>query len=255
MLIDSHAHLDFDDFDVDRDVVIERAKDNGLEYIINVSSSFSGCQRSLALAQKYDFIYTSIGIHPHDVEEINPEILTQVEGFLKEKKVVAVGEVGLDFYRDLSPRELQREYFVQFIHLSKKYALPLIIHSRASDAKTLEILKQEANSTLKGVVHCFSGSEEFLKGCLGLGFYISFTANITYRKSDNLRDLARKLPLERLLLETDSPYLSPEGLRGKRNEPGNVLHLAEFLAGIRGDSVEEIAEKTTENAKRLFDLT
>ncbi len=253
MFIDTHAHLDFPDFKQDMDDVIHRAKDADIGYIINVASSFAGCQASLALAERYEMLYTSIGIHPHDVREINEENFKQLKSWLGEKKVVAIGEVGLDFYRNLSPQETQKEYFTKFIDLSVSSGLPLIIHSRQADSETLEILKNTA-AKLSGVVHCFSGSKEFLDSCLDLGLYISFTCNITYKKAESLRELAAQVPLERLLLETDCPFLPPEGLRGKRNEPINVIVLAELLAKIRNSSVESIAAATTANAKRLFKL-
>lgn len=253
MLIDTHAHLNFADFKQDIDEVLKRSKEAGIERIVNVASSFQGCEASLALAERYEMVYASIGIHPHDVKEINEENFLQLKGWLGAKKVVAIGEVGLDFYRNLSPQGTQKEYFSKFIDLSVSSGLPLIIHSRQADSETLEMLRNTP-AKLTGVVHCFSGSKEFLEGCLDLGMYISFTCNITYKKADNLRELVAKVPEERLLLETDCPFLPPEGLRGKRNEPVNVIVLAELLAKIRNSSVESIAASTTANAKRLFKL-
>lgn len=253
ILIDTHAHLDFSDFDNDRDDILKRAKAEGLEAIINVSSSLEGCKRSLDLASRYENIYATIGIHPHDIKELDNERFSFVQGLLKSKKVVAIGEVGLDFYRNLSPQDLQKEYFIKFIGLSGQSGLPLVIHSRSAEDDTLKILKA-APSALQGVVHCFSGSKGFLDACLALGLYISFTCNITYKKSEDLRDLVRYVPIDRVLLETDCPYLSPEGSRGKRNEPANVKILAEFIAGLRNCSIEEVAQRTTENAKRLFKI-
>jgi len=253
MFIDTHCHLDFPDFDADRQAVIERARQEGIGYIINVSSSLKGCLASLELAERYDIIYASIGIHPHEVKEITEDVFRQIEGFLKHKKVVAIGEVGLDFYRNLSLPDIQKEFFARFIGLSISADLPLVIHSRQADTQTLEILKS-SSSDLRGVVHCFSGSKEFLKGCLDLGLHISFTCNLTYKKADNLRELAGLVPQERLLLETDCPFLAPQDFRGKRNEPAYVKYLAEELARIRNSSVEKIAEVTTTNAKRLFKL-
>lgn len=249
--IDTHAHLDSSDFDGDREEVINRARAQGVTRVINVSSSIAGCLRSLELAGRYEGIYASIGVHPHEVKEIDQKAFGRIEGLVHSPKVIAIGEVGLDFYRNLSPEGIQREFFKKFIDLSIACDLPLIIHSRGAEAETLAILKN-SSAPLKGVVHCFSGSRGFLEECLALGLYISFTGNITYKKSDSLRELVKYITLDRLLLETDCPYLSPEGLRGKRNEPANVRPLAEFIARLRNCSVEEAAIKTTENAMRLF---
>lgn len=253
MFIDTHAHLDFSDFDRDRDDVIRSAKENEVGLILNVSSSLSGCRRSLELAHRYECIYASVGIHPHEVKEIEDSVFEQVKGSLSFKKVVAVGEVGLDFYRNFSPENIQKYFFRKFIEVSVTFGLPLIIHSRAAEEETLKILN-DFSGKIRGVIHCFSGSGFFLERCLKLGLYISFTCNVTYKKSDRLRGLIREIPLDRLLLETDCPYLSPEGGRGKRNEPANIRILAEFIAALRKCAVEEIAVKTTENAKKLFKL-
>lgn len=254
MFIDAHAHLDFPDFDNDRDQVIRRAQEDGIETIINVSSSLKGCRAALDLAKRYDIVYASVGIHPHDAKEINQDTFNKIEGLVASQKVVAIGEVGLDLYRNLSPADIQKEVFLRFMKLSLSSCLPLIIHSRQAESDTLEILKKNTKGNLKGVVHCFSGSLDFLKDCLALGLYISFTCNITYKKSDNLRELVKSVPVDRLLLETDCPYLAPEGMRGERNEPVNVKVLARKIAELRNCSIEEIAAKTTENAKRLFGL-
>lgn len=254
MFIDTHAHLDFPDFDVDREEVIGRAQKEGINVIINVGSSLKGSLASLDLAKKHEIIYASLGIHPHDAKAVNQDIFKQIEGLAASEKVVAIGEAGLDFYRNLSPAEAQRQVFVKFIELSLSLGLPLIIHSRQAESATLEILKENTNGNLKGVLHCFSGSGDFLRSCLDLGLHVSFTCNITYKKSDNLRELVKLVPEDRLLLETDSPYLSPEGMRGKRNEPLNVKLLAGFLAELRGCSIEAIAKSTSENARRLFGI-
>ena len=247
----THAHLDFSDFDTDRDDVLLRAQEKGVGLIINVSSNLKGCRRSLELARQYECVYASVGIHPHDVNKVDESVFEQVKGLASLNKVVAIGEVGLDFYRNLSPEDVQRNFFRKFIELSVALGLPLIIHSRAAEEETLKILN-DFSGKIRGVLHCFSGSGLFLAQCVKLGFYISFTCNVTYKKSDVLRGLIKDVPLERLLLETDCPYLSPEGFRGKRNEPSNVRFLAEFIAELRKCSIEEIAAQTTENAKRLF---
>jgi TatD DNase family protein len=259
MFTDTHAHLDLPDFDVDREEVIRRSREEGVKSIINVGSSLKGCFAAVDLASRYENIYASVGIHPHSAGEIDDNGFKQLKGLLpaplgaRAKKVVAIGEVGLDFYRNLSPVDTQKELFRKFVDLSVTANLPLIIHSRQAEEETLEILKEKARK-LRGVVHCFSGSRDFLRSCLDLGLDISFTCNITYKKSDNLRELVKLVPEDRLLLETDCPYLSPEGMRGKRNEPVNIKVLAGKIAELRNCSIEEIAAKTTRNAVRLFGL-
>lgn len=265
MFIDTHAHLDFPDFDADREEVIRRSQEEGINSIINVGSSQKGCFAAVDLASRYENIYASVGIHPHCAGEIDDNGFKQLQGLLRvpsgvgappgvrAKKVVAIGEVGLDLYRNLSPIDTQKELFRKFIDLSITVNLPLIIHSRQAEEETLGILKEKAGK-LKGVLHCFSGSRDFLRSCLDLGLHISFTCNITYKKSDNLRELVKLIPEDRLLLETDCPYLSPEGMRGKRNEPANVKLLAKAIAELRNCSIEALAKSTTGNARRLFHL-
>lgn len=259
MLIDTHCHLDFPDFDHDRDQTIERAKQQDVGYIINIGSSLKASKNSLALTQGYDFIYASLGLHPHEAENFNPSILNQIKTLVKEKKVVAIGEIGLDYYFRGSPKKdikiLQEKLFRSLIEVAKENDLPLVIHNRDADSDLLRILKSEfKEGKIRGVVHCFSSDEEFLNKCLDFGFYISFTCNITYKKTDNLRNLIKVLPLEKLLLETDAPFLSPQVYRGKRNEPANVKILADEIAKIKDISFDEVAEKTTLNAKELFSL-
>lgn len=254
MFIDTHTHLDFPDFDSDRDSLINRLPQDGIEAVISVGSSLKGSVASLELAKKYAPVYASVGVHPHDAKEINADTFNKIKELAGAEKVVAIGEVGLDFYRLLSPVEAQKEAFVKFIELSQSSGLPLIIHSRQAEQETIEILKKNTKGNLRGVVHCFSGSRDFFKSCLDLGLYISFTCNITYKKSDTLRELVKFSPPDRMLLETDCPYLAPEGMRGERNEPANVKILARIIARLRGCAIEEVAQNTSENAKTLFGL-
>lgn len=255
MLIDTHCHLDFGEFDADREEVIRRAKEAGVEYIINVGSSLENSRAAAELSKKFPAVFASAGIHPHDAKDFSPAAFNEIRKLAKtNNRVIAIGEVGLDFYRNLSPKEVQEEAFRQFIRLAKELNLPLIFHCRDAKEEFLRILTEENFSGMRGVVHCFSGDEVFLKQCLDLGLYISFTCNITYKKADNLRALVKNMPLNRLLLETDAPYLSPEGFRGKRNEPLQIKLLAEHIAKIRGANFGEIAQTTTENTKRLFGI-
>lgn len=252
MFIDTHCHLDFPEFDNDRDEVIKRSREDGIGFIINIGSSLKGSQASLELARHYEFIYAAIGVHPHDADSFSEKTYSAIKELAGKEKVVAIGETGLDYYRNLSSPQNQKALFISLINLSKELNLPLVIHTRLAEADTLKILKSAM--PVRGVVHCFSGDDNFLKECLDLGFLLSFTCNITYKKADNLRNIVKNAPLERILLETDAPYLAPEGLRGRRNEPINVKALAEMIAQIKQIGVEQVAAVTTDNAKKLFNL-
>lgn len=252
MLIDTHCHLDFKDYEHDIDVVLKRAKANGIGFIINVGSSMHGTQKSIELAQRYDFIFAAIGIHPHEADKITSEELGAFSKFLDSSKIVAVGEIGLDYYKNLSSRDNQKKVFSQLLEFSRKGNLPLIIHNRDAHSDTMAILKEAMGSSIRGVMHCFSGDEAYLKDCLDLGFFISFTCNITFKNASRLRDICRMVPLDRLLIETDAPFLAPQIFRGMRNEPMYLRYAAEEIASIKGMSLEQIAMITTENAKGLF---
>lgn len=250
--IDTHCHLDFPEFQLDRNEVIQRAKAEGIDYIINIGSSLEGSRSSLELSSKYDYIYTTVGIHPHEADGYNKNEEIAIRELAAKEKVVAIGETGLDYYKNYSKAENQRLLFVSLLKLAKDFGLPLVIHTRKAENDTLKILKEAM--PLRGVVHCFSGEENFLQECLCLGFFISFTCNITYKKAGNLRNLVKIVPLDRLLLETDAPYLPPEGLRGRRNEPAYVKYLAQEVAGIKELSLDEVAAVTTDNAKQFFNI-
>ena len=254
MIIDTHCHLDFKDFDNDRDSVIDRAREKGVVRIINVGSSIEGSRHAVELAKKYDMVHASIGIHPHEAGSVTDKIIEEIKNLAHQDKVVAIGEVGLDYYRNLSSKDSQQIVFKKFIDLAYQLKLPLIIHSREADSDMLRILKDEKDKRLTGVVHCFSGSREFLKECLDIGFYISFTCNLTFKKAEALRGVAKVAPMERVLLETDAPYLSPEGLRGKRNEPAHLTYLVDEWVKLSGLSKEDIERITTHNANELFKL-
>lgn len=253
-LIDTHCHLDFSDFDKDRESVIKDSKDSGIVRIMNVSSSIKSCDKTLELVDSHDFIYGSIGIHPHDASYVTEAVIGALKNMAKNRKIRAIGEVGLDYYRDLSPRDKQKDVFLRFIELSKELALPLIIHARNSLSETLEIIKDNAGMSHSGVFHCFSGDKDSIPKILDLGFYISFTCSLTFKNAHASRELAKCVPLERLLLETDAPFMAPQALRGKRNVPANLVYLLEVLSEIKKISKEELANKTNENADRLFKL-
>jgi len=258
-LIDTHCHLDFPDFDHDREAVIEKARQEAVAYIINIGSSLDASKRALELAQRYDFIYATLGLHPHEAQDCSLSALEELKALARNRRVVAIGEIGLDYYFREPPRKgiktLQESLFRTLIGIARERGLPLVIHSRDADSDLLRILKDEyKDGKIRGVVHCFSSDEQFLKTCLELGLCVSFTCNITYKKADNLRYLVKVVPLNRLLLETDAPFLSPQVCRGMRNEPANVKILAEEIARIKNLDFNEVAETTTRNAKELFSL-
>ncbi|MDD5618440.1 MAG: TatD family hydrolase [Candidatus Omnitrophica bacterium] len=259
MLIDTHCHLDFPQFDKDRESVIKRAIDNKINYLINVGSSFESSLKSQELSHKFENIFFSVGQHPHCADEFDK--LTKENGFkekfdglLNNKKLVAIGEIGLDYYRNLSDKDNQKKIFRHFIDISKKLNLPVIIHCRESEEDTYNILKEELADFKKVVFHCFSGMRDFFNKCYELGAMFSLTANITYPKAIQLRELIKEMPLDRIMLETDSPYLPPQKFRGKRNEPSYVNFVAQELALLKNISFDEISQVTTQNAERFFKL-
>ncbi|MDD5562068.1 MAG: TatD family hydrolase [Candidatus Omnitrophica bacterium] len=252
MLVDTHCHLDFEQFDPDRDAVIRRAVDAGIGYFVNIGSTLASSGAACKLAAEYAEVYAGVGVHPHDADSFNQETEDKLRELALKNKVVAIGETGLDYYRNLSSEACQLNAFNKQIKLAKDLNLPLVVHSRQAEGQVIRVLRSAM--PLKAVIHCFSGDEGFLRECLSLGFFISFTCNITYKKAQGLRDLVKLVPLEKLMLETDAPYLSPEGFRGKRNEPAQVKLLAEAVSLTKGISTKEIADTTTGNAKDFFRL-
>ncbi len=252
MLIDTHCHLDFPEFDPDRDEVVRRASLSGVNYIVNIGSSLEGSIRAIELSRQYDAVFATVGIHPHEADSFQKQHEAALRELAKNDKVVAIGEIGLDYYKNYSRAENQRPLFVALVELAKDFNLPLVIHTRQAQNDTLDILTRYL--PLQAVVHCFSGDKDFLKQCLDLGFFVSYTCNVTYDKADNLRELVKITPLERMFLETDAPFLPPEGLRGRRNEPCFIKELAAFIAELRQTSVEEIARVTTSGARAFFNL-
>jgi TatD DNase family protein len=252
MLVDTHCHLDFSDFDPDREEVIRRAETEGIGCIVNIGSSLEGSKRAVELSRQYNSIYATVGLHPHEADGFDDNAKIIIEKLSREDKVVAIGETGLDYFKNYSKAENQKILFRYLVKLAKDLNLPLVIHSRQAQDDTLQILNDAM--PVKCVVHCFSGDEDFLKKCLDSGFLISFTCNITYKKAQGLRDIVKLTPLDRMMLETDAPFLPPEGFRGKRNEPAYVKILAEEVARIKAIGIDEIARVTTENAKRFYNL-
>jgi TatD DNase family protein len=257
MFVDSHAHIDGEEFDADRGEVVARARSAGVRAILNVGTGDphgGNFERAVASAEEYEGVYAAAGIHPHDAslyDEATERRLIDALGV--SERVVALGEIGLDYHYDNSPRDVQREVFARQLRLALKASLPVIIHSREADEETVEILRAEyAGATRGGVMHCFGGGRKMAEDVLALGFHISFAGNVTFKKADALREVAREVPPERLLVETDCPYLSPVPFRGRRNEPAHVVETARFLAELRGVEAEELGRVTSENFARLF---
>ena len=255
MLTDTHCHLDFKDFESDRDEVIKRSKEEDVDLIVNVGSNLQGTKASIEIAEKNDFIYAAAGIHPHEANSVTEKDLEEFKKLLDRDKVVAIGEIGLDYFKNISSRDNQKKLVKILLKEAKERGLPIIIHNRDAHEDILAILKDIMGNKLRGVMHCFSGDERFLNDCFDMGFYVSFTCNLTFKNAGQLREVAKKAPIERLLLETDAPFLAPQVFRGKRNEPSYVKYLAEEIAKIKGLSFEEVARITTDNAKKLFNFT
>ncbi len=254
-LIDTHCHLTFDDLARDIDAVIERSVTAGVTSWITVGTDPDQNQKAIVLAKKFDNMYAAIGIHPHDAKDVSDQALRQLKVIAQNRKVVAIGETGLDFHYDHSPRERQADVFAKHLQLAGELALPVIIHSREAFDKTMKILQKAGPDLKKVVFHCFSGSPEQAKIVLDAGYYISFTGVVTFRNAERTRQAAKIVPLDRLMLETDCPYMSPEPMRKQRtNEPALMFHTAKFLAELKQIPFDEFAEHTTDTARSFFNL-
>jgi len=264
-MIDTHCHLEMKQFKGDIDAVIARAKDAGIEALISIGSDLEGCKGAVALSKKHDMIYAAVGIHPHDAKDFSEEIVSLIRSWVTASrqqgiacegedvpKIVGIGEIGLDYYYDHSPREVQREVFAKQLVFAKELDLPVVVHSRNAQEDTLHILEESGVS--KGVMHCFSGDKEMAKRAMLLGLHISFAGPVTFTKALSLKEVAKFVPDDLLLIETDAPYLAPEPLRGKRNEPAFMVYTAGHLAALRGITIDDIDRMTTLNAKRLFGI-
>ena len=259
-LIDSHAHLDDEKFDNDREEIISKIKDAGIKNFITAGYSLGSSKKAVELAEKYDFIYATCGISPNDIPQDEEKMwkqISEIEKMMKKQKnkVVAIGEIGLDYYweKDEKMRELQRKAFIKQIELANKLKLPIVIHTREAIMDTLEILKQNLVDK-KGVFHCCPQNRELIKEGLKLGFYISFAGPITFKSSKNAEEMINLVPDNRILIETDSPYLAPEPVRGTRNDPRNVRFIAQKIANAKNISIEEVANMTMQNMKNIFGI-
>ena len=258
MFIDSHAHIDGKEFDADREEVIQRAQAAGVSLILNVGTGdpHSGAlERAVELGRRHDSIFTAIGTHPHDARLYDDAAEQKIKNLINNEHVIAWGEIGLDFHYDNSPRDVQIEVFKRQLQAARECDLPVVIHTREAEAETIEILQSEYDSApRRGVFHCFSGSLELARRAIQIGFMISFSGIVTFKKAEDLREVAKQVPLDRLLIETDCPYLTPIPYRGKRNEPAYVVEVARTLAGLHGAELEKLARITSENFNRFFGL-
>jgi TatD DNase family protein len=258
MFIDSHAHIESEDFDSDRAQMIARALDAGVEIIVAVGNgdiARDSHARAFQLAEQYPFIYTTVGVHPHEARLLNDALYAKLAELSAHPKVIAWGEIGLDYHYDNSPRDQQREAFRKQLRMARERNLPAVIHTREAEADTLAILDDEwRDSALPGIIHCFTGTRPFAEAAVARGFLISFSGVVTFKKSEDLRETARALPLDKILIETDCPFLAPVPYRGRRNEPAYVVEVARCIAIERGITVEEVGRATSDNFKRLFKL-
>lgn len=253
MIFDSHAHYDDEQFDEDREELLNKLKNDGVVGIINCGSSLKGLEMSVKLSEENDFVYAAAGIHPENADEFNDHVKRRIEELAQDEKIVAVGEIGLDYYWEENPsKEVQKEVFRSQMEIAKKYNLPVIIHDRDAHGDTLEIMKEYPG--VIGVVHCFSGSVEFARECIKLGYYIGVTGVVTFKNSKVIKEVVKDIPMDRLLVETDCPYMAPTPYRGKRNQSNYIEFIMDEIAELKGLTKKEISEFTIFNTKSLFKI-
>jgi TatD DNase family protein len=254
LIFDTHAHYDDEKFDEDRDTLLKELHQNGVSYILNASASIESLDASIALTEKYDFIYAALGIHPQDAEKMNEGVLDKIRLLSKNSKVVAIGEIGLDYYYEDPPRDIQKYWFERQIDLAKELSLPIIIHDRDAHEDTVNIIKKTGVKQVGGIFHCFSGSAEMAMDMLKYNFYIAIGGPVTFKNARKTTEVVKTVPLDKLLIETDCPYLAPDPFRGKRNNSGYLVHTIRKIAQLKGISEAEVAETTLENAKKVFKI-
>ncbi|CAM3441838.1 TatD family hydrolase [Nosocomiicoccus ampullae] len=255
MLIDTHVHLNADQYEGEIDDVITRAKEDGVEKFVVIGFDRKTIQRTMDLIEAYDEVYGVIGWHPVDAVDCTDEDLEWIESLADNEKIVAIGEMGLDYHWDKSPKDVQEEVFIKQIELAKRVNLPIVIHNREAEEDAIRILEENDAKTVGGIMHSFhNGTDEQIDRVLDMGFYVSLAGVITFKNAKRPKEVAQYVPLNRLVVETDAPYLTPHPYRGKRNEPKHVRLVAEELAELRGISIEEVEEATTENAKRIYNI-
>ena len=250
-IFDSHAHYDDERFDPDRDSVLTGLLKQGVFRIVNVASDLKSSQQGIALGEKYPFIYSSVGVHPHSAQEVTPDALDQLQALSRQKKVCAIGEIGLDYYYDFSPRDVQREAFAQQLELAGQLNMPVIIHSRDAVADTMDLLRLYRP---KGIVHCFSGAVEMAREVLNLGLYLGFTGALTFKNARKAVEVVEYAPIDRLLLETDCPYMAPEPHRGKRCDSSMIAFTAQRMAQIKGVDPQQMVTIASENTKQVYEM-
>lgn len=250
-IFESHAHYDDEQFDEDRQELLKSMNANGVGMIVNVGASLKGCENSIALSKEYPFIYAALGVHPDEIGDLNEETFKWLKKQYKHEKVVAVGEIGLDYYWDNESHELQKKWFIEQLKLARELELPVIIHSRDAAKDTLDIIKLHGKG-ITGVIHCFSYSVEMAKEYVKMGFYIGVGGVVTFKNAKKLKEVVSEIPLDKILLETDCPYLAPVPNRGKRNSSLNLIYVAEEIAQIKKTDVQEVIDQTTKNAKKMY---
>ena len=254
VLVDSHCHLNFPELSQEESDVLTRAKDQGVQYFINIGTDCKSSEQCVRLSEKYNFLYATVGIHPHEAGKASEEDLKKIESLVSHNRVVALGEVGLDYYYEHSRRNDQLRILEHFLSQAKKFSRPLVFHVRDAFQDFFTCFRKYQDGSLRGVLHCFTGNQSEADEALKLGLYLSFTGILTFKKSQQLRKVAEQVPLEKILLETDAPFLAPEGYRGKVNEPSFLRVIAEVLAEVKCQSLETIARVTTQNCRNLFGI-
>ncbi len=254
MIFDTHAHYDDDAFDEDRDTLLSKMQDTGVEYIVNVGASMASSERSLKLAEQYPFVYAAVGVHPDEVGELDEEKLSKLREWSFHEKVKAIGEIGLDYYWDKEKHDLQKHWFMRQMELASERKLPMIVHSREAAKDTLDMVTAAKPLNLSGIIHCYSYSVEQAREYLNMGYYIGIGGVLTFKNAKKLKEVAEYTPLSQIVLETDCPYLAPVPYRGKRNDSSKLAHVAEELAAIKQVSVEEVIRITNENGRRLYNI-
>ena len=253
MIFDTHTHYDDEQFDGDRDDILFSMAAHGVCGIVNVSASLVSCRKVVEMAHKYPFMYAAVGVHPDEVGDLNEESFARMKELFSDEKVIAVGEIGLDYHWDTEPREVQKEWFIRQLKLARELRLPVNVHSRDASEDTFHVMKEHGEG-LKGVIHCFSGSKELAVEYVKLGFYIGVGGVVTFKNGKKLKQVVEEIPLENIVLETDCPYLAPEPHRGKRNQSAYLKYVAEEIARLKGIDYEKVIEQTEENAKELYGL-
>ena len=254
MIFDTHAHYDDERFDEDREELLLSLRDKGVGTVVNVGASVESTKKTFELAKKYDFMYGAVGIHPEDVESLDESHMELLKELAADEKIVAVGEIGLDYHYDEPEKDIQKKWFARQLDIAYELDMPIIIHSREAAADTLDIMKSHHGEELSGVIHCFSYSTEMAKVYLDMGYYLGIGGVVTFKNSKKLKEVVKMTPLERIVLETDCPYLTPEPHRGKRNDSSYLKHVVECISELKNISAEEIISTTTENARKMYRL-